>query len=149
RRLCGGLGSDRAADVDEVVRDDPESDPALHAVVATITATLEPMPTLADADASLASGTPSLPVAEPTLLLLMLAAGTLGSVVGNAHALDTFGFCRGLVLTRIEPSISRVPARDASERCRMYLDRGDQQIRVMRPLRIHLVINDNLVFRLL
>jgi hypothetical protein len=58
-RLCGSLGSDESADVDEVVSDDSESDPALHAVVATITATLEPMPTLADADASLASGTPT------------------------------------------------------------------------------------------
>jgi hypothetical protein len=30
----------------------------------------------------------------------------------------------------------------------MYLDRGDQQIRIMRPLCIHFVINDNLVFHL-
>jgi hypothetical protein len=53
------------------------------------------MPTIADADASLASGTPSLAVAEPTLLLLMLAAGILGTVVLNADALDTLGYCRG------------------------------------------------------
>jgi len=31
----------------------------------------------------------------------------------------------------------------------MYLDRWDQQIRVMRPLRIYFVINDDLVRRLL
>ena len=148
-RLGGWLGSEEAADVDEVVSDDLESDPALHAVVATIAATLQPMPTLADADASLASGTPSLPVAEPTLLLLTLAAGALGAVVGNADPLDTFGFCRGLVPAGMEPSISRDQARDASQLCRMYLDRGDQQIRVMRPLRIYFVVNDNLVFRLL
>src|SRR6516165_2942898 len=114
-RLCGGLGSDKAADVDEVVSDDPQSDPALHAVVATITATLEPMPTLADADASLASGTPSLSVAEPTLLLLARAAGILGAMVGNADALHTFGFCRCLVLTGMEPSISCDQAWDASQ----------------------------------
>jgi hypothetical protein len=34
-RLCGALGSDESADVDEVVSDDSESDPALHTVVAT------------------------------------------------------------------------------------------------------------------
>src|SRR5690242_4784377 len=107
------------------------------------------MSTLADTDASLASGAPSLPVAEPSLLLLTLAARTLAAVVGDADALDTSGSCRGLVLVRVEAGVSCDQAGDASRHCRMYLDRRDQQIRVRRPSCIHFVVNDDLVLCLL
>jgi hypothetical protein len=54
-RLPGRLGGDKAADIDQIIRDDPKADPTFHAVVAAIAATLEAMSTLADADAPLAS----------------------------------------------------------------------------------------------
>ena len=49
-----------AADVDEVVGDDAEPDPAFHSVVALVAAANEAVPALGDADASLASGLPFL-----------------------------------------------------------------------------------------
>jgi hypothetical protein len=88
----------KAADVDETICDDPEADPAFHAIVATIAATLQTMLT-PDADAALTSGTPSLSVADPSFLLLALSAGALAAVVRDADSLDTFGFCRGLITT--------------------------------------------------
>src|SRR6516165_3606460 len=147
--LRGRPSGDQNGEVDEVIGDDRKANPAFHAVVATIAAALEAMPTLADADASLASGTPSLSVAEPTLLLLTLAADTLAAVVGDADPLDTSGLCHGLVLARVEPSVSGDQARHAPQLCRVHIDRGDQQIRVMRPLGIDFIIDDDLVLRLL
>src|SRR5215472_9935267 len=81
-RLPGRLGGDKAADIDEIIRDDPKADPTFHAVVAAITATLEAMSTLADADAPLASGTPSL--------------SDCGTIASSAHACGLHSCCRGL-----------------------------------------------------
>ena len=52
-RLRGRLGSDRAANIDEVVGDDPEADPAPHSIIAAISAPLETVSALAHTDAPL------------------------------------------------------------------------------------------------
>jgi hypothetical protein len=49
-RLDGWLGSDSAAEINEIVGDDPEPHPALHSIVARISAPVEAMSTLAHAD---------------------------------------------------------------------------------------------------
>ena len=93
RGLRGRLGSDRAADVDEIVGNDPEADPAPHSIVAAISAPLETMSALAHADASLTPGAPSLSVAEPSLLLLSLARGALaGARLGMQTRLTPLAF---------------------------------------------------------
>ena len=58
--------SERAANIDEIVCNHAEPDPALHAFVTFVPAAIEAMSALADADASLASGSPSLTVADPS-----------------------------------------------------------------------------------
>ena len=65
-------------DVDEVVGDHAEPDPAPHSGVAFVAAAVEAVPALDHADAALAAGPPLLAVAEPALLLLALALGALG-----------------------------------------------------------------------
>src|ERR1700730_15305971 len=72
-RLRGLLFFHRAADVDEIVSDHAESDPAFHSDEALVAATIETVSPLDDADASLASGPPFLAVAEPALLLFAFA----------------------------------------------------------------------------
>jgi hypothetical protein len=42
-RLGVGLGDGKAADVDQIIRNDPKADPTFHAIVATIAATLQAM----------------------------------------------------------------------------------------------------------
>ena len=69
---------DCATNIDEVVGNHPEPDPALHADLAPISAAVETMPPLGDADTALASGAPFLAIAEPTLLLLAFAFGAFG-----------------------------------------------------------------------
>ena len=81
------------ADVDEIVGDHTEPDPTLHSTFALVAATVEPMSPLGHTDATLTSGAPFLAVAEPALLLLASAFGTLGGTVGNADALNAFGLC--------------------------------------------------------
>ena len=91
-RLCGRLSSDRAADIDEIVGDDPEADPALHSIVAGISASLETVSAFAYTDASLAPGAPSLPAAEPSLLLFSLAAALLLERLGMQTRLTPLAF---------------------------------------------------------
>src|SRR5262249_19879088 len=67
-----------SADVDEIVGDHSEPDPALHAELASVAATVEPVSALHHTNASLTSGAPFLAIAEPTLLLFASALNTLG-----------------------------------------------------------------------
>ena len=75
--LWVALVLDRTTNIDEVVGKHPKSDPAFDADIAAISAAVETMPPLGDADAPLAAGAPFLAVAEPTLLLLAFAFGAL------------------------------------------------------------------------
>ena len=86
-----------AGDVDDVVGDHAEPNPAPHSIIAFVTAAIETVPSLGDADASLASGAPLLAVAEPALPLLTLALGTLGRAIRNADAFDAPSFASSLV----------------------------------------------------
>ena len=76
--LWVALVLDRATNIDEVVGKHPKSDPAFDADIASISAAVETVPPLGDADSPLAAGAPFLAVAEPTLLLLAFAFGALG-----------------------------------------------------------------------
>jgi hypothetical protein len=73
RRLRGGLRFHGATDVDNIVGDDTEPDPAAHTDVALVSAAVEAVPPLDDANASLGPGAPLLTVAEPAFPLLAFA----------------------------------------------------------------------------
>ena len=111
--LAAGLLVHRATDVDEVIGDHPEANPALHSGVAFVSAAIEPVPSLDHADATLAAGPPFLAVAEPALLLLAFALGAFGRAIGDADAPDPLGFGGRLVLGRVEAGIGRHQARCA------------------------------------
>jgi hypothetical protein len=63
RRLRGGLRFHGATDVDNIVGDDTEPDRAAHTDVALVSAAVEAVPPLDDANASLGPGAPLLTVA--------------------------------------------------------------------------------------
>src|SRR5450432_19194 len=71
--LCHG-----AANVDEVVGDHAEADPALHPVIAFVSAAVEAMSAFDHTDATLAAGAPFLTLAEPSPFLLASTLGTFG-----------------------------------------------------------------------
>src|SRR5437867_12276393 len=87
-----------AADIDEVVADDAESDPAFHAVLSFVTTAIESMASLYEADPALASGSPFLAITEPALFLQLLALVALGRAVRNRQALHSQGVRCGFVL---------------------------------------------------
>ena len=89
--LRTGLLGYGAADVDQIVGDHAEPNPAFDAGLAFVSAAVQSMSPLDHADAVLGAGPPPLPVAEPALLLLALCAPD------SSHALDAFGVCGGLV----------------------------------------------------
>ncbi len=99
------LPADRVADIDQIVGNYPEADPALHPVITAISTTVQAVPSLAHADAPLAPGAPSLPVAEPALLLLTFTDGALVGAIGNADPFDTSGVRCDLVLGGIKAGI--------------------------------------------
>ena len=66
-RLPYRLLGDDAADVDQVIGDHAEADPALHSGIALVSAAIETVSPFDHADASLASGAPFLATAEPAL----------------------------------------------------------------------------------
>jgi hypothetical protein len=77
-QLCGWPDNDGMAEIDEIVGDDPEADPAFHSIVAGIPASVETVATLAYADTALTPRAPLLAAAEPAFFLLALAVGALG-----------------------------------------------------------------------
>src|ERR1700687_454684 len=77
-----GRSGQGATDVDQVVGDDAQADPALDALGPFVTGSVQPVAPLQEADPALASGSPLLGMAEPALLLQLLALGALGTEVG-------------------------------------------------------------------
>jgi hypothetical protein len=119
--LRWGLLLYRTADI-EVVGDDAEADPSLHSILALVPATAETVPPLGNTDATFASGSPSLAVAEPALLLLALPLRALGGAVGNANPFDTLRFSPPLRScwnrTRRPPPPTAVSAPTFPDACR-------------------------------
>src|SRR5437667_9457542 len=90
RRVAGGfLGSEsrgqHPADIDEVVGNDSQTHPAMHAPVTFIEAATESVAPLEHADAPFATDAPFLSSAEPALLLALSPLRTAGTQIGNRH----------------------------------------------------------------
>src|SRR5215831_2886557 len=117
-----------ATNIDEIIGDHAEPDPALHSVLAFIPTTVEPVSPLGHADAAFAAGPPFLAVTEPALLLLAPALSALGGAVGDADALDALGFGSVFVLAGIEGRIGSHQVRHASGRRLVEFDRGNEQV---------------------
>jgi hypothetical protein len=119
--LWVALVLDCATNINEIVGNHPEPDPALHADFAPISTTVETMPPLGDADAAFASSPPFLAIAEPTLLRRTGLADTNGFEradvgFGSKDSLIRRGWC--LSTRRRSPRIWSVsgplPARRAA-----------------------------------
>src|SRR5215471_19282410 len=111
--------------------------PTQQALIAATAQTVSP---LYHANTSFTSGTPFLAVAEPAFPLLTLAFEIFSRAIGNADAFDPLGFCGGLVLGGVECGVGCHQARHASKPCLMRLDSGDQQVAIIRPMSIDLII---------
>src|SRR5256885_1151360 len=144
--LLDGLTFHCAADIDEVIPDHTEPDPALHSSISSVPAPVEPVPPLDHANTSLAPGPPLLAVAEPAFLLLAFAFRTLRVAIWNADAFDALLFRCGFVLDGIECGVCRHQARCAPKPCLVRFDGRDQQIRIIGSPIVDFVVDHNMVF---
>src|SRR2546426_7245433 len=78
----------RRPEVDEIVTEDSEPDPALHAGVTFVAAARESVAPLQQADSPLAAGPPFLGLFEPAFLLFPLPLGALRGPVRHRHPFD-------------------------------------------------------------
>src|SRR5436305_5491427 len=94
-----GLLGQVGADMNDVVGDHTQSDPAPNAVRPSIQRSPQPMSPLENTDATFAAGTPFLKLLEPALLLPLLARRAFGVMARNRHPTDAhllgLGFVRG------------------------------------------------------
>src|SRR6266571_560278 len=93
-RVAGAfLGSEarvqHPADIDEVIGNDSETDPAMHARVTFIEAAAESVASLEHADAPFTTDAPFLSFAEPALLLALSTLRTLGTERRNRDLCDS------------------------------------------------------------
>src|SRR6266852_2317922 len=101
-RVAGAfLGSEargqHPADIDEVIGNDSETDPAMHARVTFIEAAAESVTSLEHADAPFAADAPFLSFAEPALLLTLSTLRTSGAQIGNGDLGDSQLLCSRFV----------------------------------------------------
>src|SRR5579863_2236752 len=143
-------GREGVADVDEVVGDHAQADPALDAGHALVTAAVQAMATFEETDATLTSGAPFLGVAEPAFLLESLSFSTpFGRAVGDGDSLDALSLGGASIALREEGGISGEQMRHATQELPMYLKGGKQQIAVPGALWVDFVVRDDLRFGLL
>lgn len=124
---------EHAADVDQVVGQDAQADPAFHAGVTLVATPGQAMAPLHHADATFTPGPPSLAVLEPALLLFSLARGALGGPIGNTdpgHALGVRGVFIG---ARVERGVGGDEARHVSKHLRVCVNRRQEQLGVAGP----------------
>src|SRR5712692_1817341 len=143
RTFLGGetLGQ-HPADIDEVVGNDSQTHPAMHAPVTFIEAATESVASLEHADAPFAADAPFLSFAEPALLLALSTLRTSGTQIGNRHLCDSQLLRRGFVGGGEKAGVAGRHARDHAEPLLMLFNRRDQQGRVRGPFVIHLVGDD-------
>src|SRR5215470_1510140 len=104
-----------ATDVDEIVGDDAEADPAIHSNRSLVAAAAKAVSPFDDADAPLASSAPLLAVTEPALFLLTFAFKAFGRAIADTDALDTLRLRSSVIAGGIECSVRRRQTRHASQ----------------------------------
>src|SRR5437870_2015364 len=104
------------------------------------------MASLQEADATLAAGAPLLRLAEPALLLQLLALAALGAAVGNGDPLDAKGVRGGFIADREGAFVGGHQVRHARELLFMDGERGQQQVHVAGARVIDGVVSDDLPF---
>src|SRR5207249_4217015 len=137
------------ADIDEVIGNDSETHPAMHARVTFIETTAKSVASLEHADAPFATDAPFLSFAEPALLLTLSPLHTLGAEKRTGDLCNPQLLRRRLVGGREKSGVAGRHARHHAEPLLMLFHRWDQQGRVRGPFIINLVGDDDLVFRLL
>ena len=118
------------SDIDEVIGNDSETDPAMHACITFIEAAAESVASFEHADAPFATDAPFLSFAEPALLLTLSPLRTLGAEKRNGDLSNSQLLRRRFVGGGEKASLACRHARDHAELLLMLFNRRDQQGRI-------------------
>src|SRR5271157_935856 len=147
--FLGGLRDQPTSHVNEVVGDDPEPHPSLHSISPVVAATRQPVPPLDHADPAFTSRAPLLASLEPALLLPLAPFLAPRTSVGNRNVLHAQSVRAFFVGARVITRIRRHPSRCPPQLAPMRFHRRKQQVPITGPLRIDLVMRNDLVLRFL
>lgn len=87
RLLSGGRAVvEEGRNIDQVVGDDAQSDPAMHTIVAMVAAPSQSVTALQHTDPSFAPGAPALPPTKPALWFMGAPGSRLSAARGQDHA---------------------------------------------------------------
>ena len=103
------------ADVDQIVRDDPESDKTAHTFRAFVATTIHAMAPLQNTDAAFTAGAPFHGFFEPRPFLALFALRAFGGLTGHCHPPNAQFLSLGFVGCREEAGVSGGQFRRASE----------------------------------
>src|ERR1700736_6771762 len=129
----------------EIVTHHAPTDPASHAVHATITAARQTVAALEHADASLAADSPPLPAAKPALPLLGRLLGLQFAERRNAHFFDPLLLGCALVGGRPKAPVCGQQMRRPAKGADVGLNRRHYQRLVLRTLVVYLIIDHVLI----
>ena len=147
--LCGGPRFCKGRDVHQIVSDDAEPDPSVHAVDAMVATATQAVTTFEHTDATFAPDAPALAAAEPVLPLIGTPRRRLGAATRQDHASNTASGGGLFVGRRAEAAIARGQIRRAGEDRLVAIQRGGPQRHVGRAFRVDVVRRDDRMFRFL
>src|SRR5262249_42214789 len=143
RRVCEGR------DVHQIVGDNAEAHPAVHAVFAMVTTAVESMSAFQYTDPAFAADAPPLSPTEPALALVCAPRGRLRTPTRQYDSAHTAVGCRPLVGRRAEAAITGGEIGGASEDGLVPIQSGGPQRHIGGSLRVDVVRRDDLMLRLL
>src|SRR5258706_8329773 len=147
--LCGGPRWCEGRDVHQIVGDDPEADPAVHAIFAMVATAVESVSAFEHTDAAFAADAPPLTPTEPALALVRVPRLGLLAAPRQYDPADA-AVRRGLFIgRRAETAIAGRQIRCAAEDVLMPIQGGGPQRHIRWAFRVDVVRRDDLVFRFL
>ena len=127
----------KCRDVHQIVGDDTEPDPSVHAVDTMVATAAQAVSTFEHTDATFAPDAPALPAAEPALAFIGAPRWRLGAGPRQDHASHAAVNRRLLVAGRAEAAVARGQIRRAAEDRLMSIQRWGPQRDVGRPRRMN------------
>src|SRR6266436_6984598 len=115
-------GGQVKSDVDHIICQDPQTNPAFDAVRSLVSGAIQPMPPFENADAPFATGAPFLGFLEPRLLLFLFAFLALGGTAGNTDSLHAQVLGLGFVGGREEACVGSRQIRSPAKQFLVLFD---------------------------
>src|SRR6266436_5078845 len=103
--LTAVIACQEPTNINQIISDHAQADPALHASITAITTAIQPVTPFEHTDTPLRPGSPLLSSPEGAFLLMATSFGALGRAVGHGDLLHSHHFQFALVRSRVERCI--------------------------------------------